>query len=68
MLSHVQLFVTLWTEVFQAPLSMKFSRQKYYSQFPALLSRHLPKPGISVSILESPALAGRFFTTAPPID
>ena len=31
LLSHVQLFVTLWTIALQAPLSMEFSRQKYWS-------------------------------------
>ena len=37
-LSHVQLFVTPWTVAPQAPLSMEFSRQKYWSglPFPAL--------------------------------
>ena len=29
--SHVQLFVAPWTIVFQAPLSMEFSRQEYWS-------------------------------------
>ena len=29
--SHVQLFVTLWTVAHQAPLSMDFSRQEYWS-------------------------------------
>ena len=30
-LSHVQLFVTSWTVARQAPLSMEFSRQEYWS-------------------------------------
>ena len=34
--SHVQLFVTPWTVVHQAPLSMGFSRQKYWSGLPFL--------------------------------
>ena len=36
-LSHfscVQLFVTLWTVAFQAPLSMGFSRQEYWNGLP----------------------------------
>ena len=33
-LSHVQLFVTLWTVAHQAPLSMGFSRQEYWSGLP----------------------------------
>ena len=36
--SRVQLFVTPWTEAYQAPLSMGFSRQKYWSGVP------LPSP------------------------
>ena len=31
--SHVQLFATLWTVACQAPLSMGFSRQEYWSEF-----------------------------------
>ena len=34
MLSHVQLFVTLWTAVHQAPPSMGFSRQEYWNGLP----------------------------------
>ena len=33
-LSHVQLFVTPWTVAYQAPLSMGFSRQEYWSGLP----------------------------------
>ena len=33
-LSHVQLFVTPWTVAYQAPLSMEFSRQEYWSELP----------------------------------
>ena len=45
-LSHVQLFVTPWTVVYQASLSMGFSRQEYWSGllFPSL--GDLPDPGI----------------------
>ena len=32
--SHVQLFVTLWTVAHQAPLSIVFSRQEYWSELP----------------------------------
>ena len=31
MRSHVQLFVTLWTVAFEAPVSMGFSRREYWS-------------------------------------
>ena len=34
LLSHVQLFATLWTVAYQAPLSMGFSRQEYWSGLP----------------------------------
>ena len=40
--SHVRLFVTLWTVACQAPLSMGFSRQDYWSGLPCppLLFHH----------------------------
>ena len=66
LLSHVQLFVTPWIVARQAPLSMEFSRQEYWSGLPFPPSRDLPDPGIELTSLTSPALAGRFFTTAPP--
>ena len=34
-LSHVRLFVTAWTAAYQAPLSMGFSRQEYWSGVPS---------------------------------
>ena len=37
--SHVQLFVTPWTVAYQAPLSMGFSRQEYWSGLPCPPSR-----------------------------
>ena len=45
-LSHVQLFVTLWTVACQAPLSMGFSRQEYWSGLPCPSPGDLPDPGI----------------------
>ena len=63
--SCVQLIVTSWTVAHQAPLCMGFSRQEYWSGLPFPTSGHLPNPGIeSVSLVS--ALAGGFFTTAPP--
>ena len=62
--NHVQLFVTLWTIVHQAPLSMEFSRQVYWSGFPFPTPGDLPLPGIKPMSLASPALTGRFFTTS----
>ena len=64
--SHVQLFVTLWTVARQAPLSMGFSRQEYWTGLPHPSPGDLPNPGIKSASLKSPALAGRFFTTEPP--
>ena len=45
LLSHVQLSATPWTVVRQAPLSMRFSRQEYWSGSPCLLPGDLPIPG-----------------------
>ena len=52
--------------VFQAPLFMRFLRQKYWSGLPFLTPEDLPNPGIEPASLVSLALAGGFFTTAPP--
>ena len=64
--SHVRIFETLWTAACQAPLSMGFSRQEYWSGLPFPPLGDLPNPGIESLSLASPALAGRFFTFAPP--
>ena len=55
---------TSWTIVCQAPLSRKFSRQEYGSGLPFPPLGNFPNPGIKPESLVSPALAGRFFTTA----
>ena len=57
--------MTPWTVVFQAPLSMKFSRQEYWSGLPFPTPGDLPDPGIEPTSLVSPALAGGFFTSVP---
>ena len=49
-----------WTIAYQAPLSMGFSSQEYWSGLPFPPPGDLPDSGIKSS---SPALAGRFFTT-----
>ena len=61
-----QVCPTLWDPWTVASLSMEFSRQKFWSglSFPG----DLPDPGIKPASLESPALAGEFFTIAPPGD
>ena len=45
-LSCVQLFATSWTVALQAPLSMEFSRQEYWSGQPLPSPGALPYPGI----------------------
>ena len=65
-LRHVQLFATPWTAARQAPLSMIFSKQEYWSGLPFSPPGDLPDPGIEPVSLVSPALAGGFFTTATP--
>ena len=42
---HVQLFATLWTIAYQAPLSMGFSRHEYWSGLPFPSPGDLPYPG-----------------------
>ena len=63
LLSCVRLFATPWAVAHQAPLSMGFSSQEYWSGLSCPFPGHLPNPGIK---LTSPALAGRFLTTEPP--
>ena len=63
-LSYVQLFVTLWTVVRQAPLSVEFSSQECQSGLPYFAPGDLSKPGIEPASLVSPELAGGFFTTS----
>ena len=62
--SHVWLFSALGTVVFQAPLSMGFSRQEYWSGLPCPPPGDLPIPGTEPTSLLSPALVGRFFTSS----
>ena len=65
-LSCVWLLVTTWTVACQAPRSMGFSRQKFWSGLPFPPPGDLPNPGIEPTSPASPSLAGRFFTTEPP--
>ena len=62
--SPVRLFGTIWTTAHQAPLSMGFSRQEYWSGLPCPSPGDLPGPGIEPTSLASPVLAGGFFTTS----
>ena len=52
-LSRVRLFGTPWTVAHQAPLSMEFSRQEYWSGLPFPSPEDLPDPEIES---RSPAL------------
>ena len=56
-------FATPWTLDHQAPLSMGFTRQEYWSWLPFPSPGDLPDQGIAPV---SPAVTGRFFTTEPP--
>ena len=65
MLSHVQLSVTPWPVAHQAPLSMRFPRQEYWSELPFLPPGDLPDAVMESESLLCPALTGEMFTTAP---
>ena len=64
--SSVQLFVTPWTVARQAPLSMGFSRQEYWSGLPFLPPGDFPDPGIEPMSPVSPALQVNSLTAEPP--
>ena len=53
-----------WTVAHQAPLSMGFSRQEYWSGLPCPAPADLPNPGIDPTSLKPPASAGRFFSSS----
>ena len=59
-LSRVRLFATPWTVACQAPLSMEFSRQEYWSGLPFPSPGDLPDLGIEPM---SPALQADDFTS-----
>ena len=62
-LSCVWLFATRWTVAYQAPLSMGFSRQEYWSGLLFPSPGGLPNPGIKP---RSPTLEGDTLTSEPP--
>ena len=53
-----------WTVAHQAPPSMGFCKQEYWSGFPFLSPGDLPDPGIKP---ESPTLKAHALTSAPPV-
>ena len=62
LLSCVRLFATPWTVAYQAPRSMKFSRQEYWSGLPFPSPGDLPDPGIEP---RSPALQADALPSEP---
>ena len=60
--------LTLWNPMDYKPpgsSAMAFSRQEYWSGLLFSSPGNLPNPGFKLESLESPALAGGFFITAP---
>ena len=57
-------FAAPWTVAHQAPLSVEFSRQEYWSQVPFPNPGDRPDPRIKFMSPAPPALAGGFFTTS----
>ena len=62
-LSHIRLFATPWTVAHQAPLSVGFPRQEYWSRLPFPPPGELPDPGVKLS---SPELQANSLPTEPP--
>ena len=62
-LCRVQLFMTSWTVAYQAPPSMGFSSQEYWSGLPFPSPGDLPDPGIEPG---SPALQADALPSEPP--
>jgi len=60
-LSYVLFFSTPWTVAHQAPLSLKFSRKEYWSEFTPFSSRSSPPGGWT----RVSCIAGGFFTSVP---
>ena len=64
--SHVQFFATPWSVAHQAPQSMTFFRQKYWSRLPFPTPGDLPNLVIKPTFPMSPAFTGMFFNTELP--
>ena len=64
LLSCVQLLATPWTVAHQAPPSLEFSRQEFWSRVLFPPPGDLLNPGIKPASLASPLLAVRFLTTS----
>ena len=62
-LTRVRLFVTPWTVAYQAPPSMGFSRQEYWSGLPFPSPGDLPNPGFEP---RSPTFQAGSLPSEPP--
>ena len=62
-LSRVRLLATLWTVTYQAPPSMRFSRQEYWSGLPFPSPGDPPNPGITPGF---PTLQADTLPSEPP--
>ena len=63
LLSRVRLFATPWTVAYQAPPSMEFSRQEYWSVLPFPSQGDLPNPGTEPG---SPEMQAYTLLSEPP--
>ena len=63
LLSRVRPFATPWTVAYQAPLSVEFSRQEYWSGLPFPSPGDLPDPGIEAG---PPTLQAEALPSEPP--
>ena len=63
--SWVQLLVTPWSVSRQAPLSLEYPKQEYWSRLPFSTPGDLPNPGIEPTSVVSSVLADRFFNIVP---
>ena len=63
LLSRVRPFATPWTVTYQAPPTMGFSRQEYWSEFPFSSPGDFPNPGIEPG---SPASQADTLPSVPP--
>ena len=62
---EIRLFATLWIVTHQAPLTMRFSRQEYWSGLRFSSPRDLPDLGIEPASPVSPALQADSLPTEP---
>ena len=64
--SHICLFAALWTITSQAPLSMRFSRQEYWSGLLYPPPGDIPDPGMEPTSPMSPTFTDGFFLSLAP--